>query len=627
MSIDKKLAGIRQISQEKLQNILFSIPSNQKDLVIEPSIIKALEHICGASWLRLKGINKIFKFDQDNPPSKTSTMVYLITSKLIMFKHVLDQIQKLEPTVDTNDDLARFHVIVLPNVLHSFEVLLEESGLFGLVKLYRFNWDFINLDTNILSLEYPQIYREVFIKDDLSLISSVAHSFRVFNMVFGQPSMIVSYGEHSEKILDMVDRMEAAAQTAAHSQHRTSDFSAMVVVDRNKDYASCLLTPVVYSGLLLEIFTSNAGTLNIDVNANKIKSEKLEFLQVNPTTVQSTADVTHLRLSGSNDGIYKDNSYRHFSEVVTLLSAQAKALGMEGKNLKGMQLAEIQEYVSKKLPKVASQKKDLIKHLILCETIVNELGSQFEKIQNIEESMLLNRNKKQIYGQIQETLSIDAHRLNALRHICLMHLTCGLTNEEASSFIRNYLHTFGYKAMHIFPNLTNAGLFPEIESVTIKAKLPTLSLPKWQSAFQIEANKLKLLPEHDDATTKTDPICPSYVFNGSYIPLVAQLASVLLTSESFEQFSTKTSSTDQLKFFKYFDRSKESIREISAAVKIGAVPDAFPFKPKTIFVFVLGGVTYAEVAACQFVERMSGAKIVIGSNCITSGSDIVEASF
>ncbi|KAJ6636579.1 Vacuolar protein sorting-associated protein 33B, partial [Pseudolycoriella hygida] len=621
MSIDKKLAGFRQISQEKLQNILCSIPSSQKDLVIEPSLIKPLEHVCGASWLRIKGINKIYKFDQENVPPKATTMVYLISSKLIMFKHVLDQIQKLEPRYsEIVDDLAHFHIIVVPNVLNSFQSLLEEMGLFGLVRLHRFNWDFLNLDANILSLEYPQIFQDVFVDNDLSLISSVAHSMRVFNMVFGRPQVILTYGEHSEKILDMVDRMEGFQPK---NQQKTCDFSAMVVIDRNKDYASSLLTPVVYSGLLLEIFQSNSGTLQIDVNANKIKSEKLDFLQVNPATVKSTADVTHLRLSGSNDRIYNENRYRHFSEVVTLLSAQAKALGMEGKNLKGMQLAEIQEYVAKKLPKVASHKKDLIKHLILCETIVNELGGQFEKIQTIEESMLFNRNKKQVYTQLQEILSIDAHKFNALRHICLMHLTCGLTNEEATGFITNYLNAFGYKHMNVFPNLTNAGLFPEIENVT-KAKLPTISLPKWQSGFQIEANKLKLLPEHDVAT-KSDPICPSYVFNGSYIPLVAQIASVLLTSESYDQFFAKISSTDQLKMFQYYDRCKESVKDIGGIIKSGAALDAFPLKPKSIFIFILGGLTYAEVAACQLVERLSGAKIVIGSNCVISGRDIVEA--
>lgn len=50
--LDKKLQGFRQIAQEKLQCILCSIPDNRKDLVIEPCLIKPLEHVCGASWLK-----------------------------------------------------------------------------------------------------------------------------------------------------------------------------------------------------------------------------------------------------------------------------------------------------------------------------------------------------------------------------------------------------------------------------------------------------------------------------------------------------------------------------------------------------------------------------------------------
>lgn len=50
-SIDKKLLGFNKIAQEKLQNIFCTIPG-KKDLVIEPILIKPLEHVCGASWLR-----------------------------------------------------------------------------------------------------------------------------------------------------------------------------------------------------------------------------------------------------------------------------------------------------------------------------------------------------------------------------------------------------------------------------------------------------------------------------------------------------------------------------------------------------------------------------------------------
>lgn len=56
ITLDKKLQGFRQIAQEKLQSILCSIPDSQKDLVIETCLIKPLEHVCGASWLRLVNI-------------------------------------------------------------------------------------------------------------------------------------------------------------------------------------------------------------------------------------------------------------------------------------------------------------------------------------------------------------------------------------------------------------------------------------------------------------------------------------------------------------------------------------------------------------------------------------------
>lgn len=52
LTLDKKLQALRQIGQEKFQSILCSIPDSQKDLVIETCLIKPLEHICGAAWLR-----------------------------------------------------------------------------------------------------------------------------------------------------------------------------------------------------------------------------------------------------------------------------------------------------------------------------------------------------------------------------------------------------------------------------------------------------------------------------------------------------------------------------------------------------------------------------------------------
>lgn len=557
---------------------------------------------------------------------------------------MLDQIHSINSHQNAEKQLSDmgtkpFHVIVLPTVLHSFDVVLEEEGLFGFVELHRFNWDFISIDTGALTLEVPHVFREVFIRGDTSLLPAIAQSLRILNMVCRRPPIVLTVGENASRIAQMVDSMEGQRRND-RTFDETADFSTMLIVDRNKDYASALMTPVVYAGLLLELFHSVAGTLQITDQTNRIQGERLPFIRTGADkAAQTTAApeaVKNLRLSDSVDGIYSENRYKHFSEATTSLSTQAKALGVEGRNIQGMEIGEMHEFVAKKLPKVASQKKELFKHLLLCESIVNELGGNFEKLQLLEEAMLYNRNKKQTFQRLLELLTTDAHRYNSLRYICLLHLTCGLSAEEASTFMTNYLNAFGYQYLPIFSHLAAAKLFPDLPNLAKAKILTNISLAKWQNPFQIEANRMKLLPlnvaadQTDDAIAPNErrsPTCPSYVFNGSYIPLMAQLIAALMSAQKIDDFAEKFANSELIQLHRCYQHNRMSIKEFVAGCKRMEYGDVFPLKPRTVFCYVVGGVTYAELAAVSLVEKLSGAKIVVASDRIASGSDFVEAAF
>lgn len=51
-SLEKKLCGYKKIALEKFNEIFIAIGGGKKDIVIEADLIKPLEHICGATWLR-----------------------------------------------------------------------------------------------------------------------------------------------------------------------------------------------------------------------------------------------------------------------------------------------------------------------------------------------------------------------------------------------------------------------------------------------------------------------------------------------------------------------------------------------------------------------------------------------
>lgn len=51
LPLDEKLQGFQLLAQEKLQAVICSIPT-AKDLIIEPQLIRPLQRVCSASWLK-----------------------------------------------------------------------------------------------------------------------------------------------------------------------------------------------------------------------------------------------------------------------------------------------------------------------------------------------------------------------------------------------------------------------------------------------------------------------------------------------------------------------------------------------------------------------------------------------
>lgn len=586
-------------------------------------------------FYRANGIDKIFKFDPKDAPQKHHQLVYFIPSNLLTFKSILDQIHSYNNfKVPRGVEMKNYHVIFFPIVLKSYERLLEEEGLHGIISLHKFQWDFLTLDVGILSLEVPQVFREIFVKNDFSLLGSISHSFRLLNVVAGKPKIIITYGENSERILNMVHKMETFQKPVLNSS-QNCDFSAMIIIDRNKDYPSCFLTPVVYAGLLSELFNIKSGMIHTDPLVNRLKSGRLDFLEIRDQPSGSQRkDLGNIKLNSNLDNIYNNYKYTHFSEVISNLSAQAKLLGVEKEQTKNMKINEMKEFVANKLQKVAIQKKELFKHLILCEIIMSELGANFEKLQDIEDGMISNGSRKTVLSQIKDILNTSPHKFNTLRTLCLFHITMGLGSDECANIIRNYCNAFGLQYMSLFANLSSAKLLPDIvtsskSNIISNISLPSsISIPKFQNAFQLDANKLKLLPSESEQLSKKNQLCPSYVFNGIYIPLIAQLSNIILQVQNFDDLNSKIGHIDEIKMGGTSINSPcnlQSFKDVAIGLKKSSTnSNIFPLKPRTIFVFVVGGITYAEIAACNLIEKLTSSKIVVSSNCILTGGDIIS---
>ncbi|CAG9566383.1 unnamed protein product [Danaus chrysippus] len=634
-----KLASLCQISQHKLEHIL-SQCGDKADLIIDAALIKPLERICGVTWLRQHGIDKIYKMDPQLGSTSNTRRIYFIPACIKKYKCVLDQISSLLSQNPALADAKCFNIIIVPKLVCTFDSILENKGLYEIVKLHSFSWELMRLDDQLLSLEVPFLYKQLYVEQNQSLLSSIAMSMWSLFHVIGKPKCVMSLGKMSASVLDILEVYNETF-TRDFVSNNADDIGAVLVIDRDQDYSSSLLTPATYSGLLSEIFNINCGHLELNVTETKLKKGKLNFT----TSKDETAKTTVMTLDSSIDHLYGEIKHRHFSEVLSVLSSKAKLLKNE--DIKALGIQEMKQYVATKLQQVTLFKQNLVNHVLASETIISEMNNKFENLTLTESEMLNNRNKRANFTYIDEHFGTDVHMYNSLRLMCLLSLTQGLSYEEYNSLVHKYLLAFGYKFLYVFNNLITSGLL--IQPSSPKLSLSNLSnlsdrLPKWQTEFQTVANKLKQLPTKSDNGKS-----PSYVFNGGYIPLVAVICNALLTSESLAELLTKLLALDDLKIggslVDKVKRGTESLNEKITNLNVkcdseygcrdaktllktlkGDSKTMFSLKPRTVLVYMIGGVTYAEVAACDVIQSLTGSKIIIASDCIASGSDLIAAN-
>lgn len=156
-------------------------------------------------------------------------------------------------------------------------------------------WEFIKSDGNVLSLEIP-LCTNLFYHKDSNLLSSLAKNLWTLRMILGSPNFSFALGKYSQQILNMISTMDKCLG----SPDKKQEIGAFILMDRNQDYASTLLTPVTYLGLLSEVVEINMG------------SASLGKLQTN--------------LDPNKDQVYAEVRDKHFSDAFPTLRTKAKFL-------------------------------------------------------------------------------------------------------------------------------------------------------------------------------------------------------------------------------------------------------------------------------------------------------------
>ena len=437
--------------------------------------------------------------------------------------------------------------------------------------------------------------------------------------------------------MDLLFRMrsEASAEENASTNSSTSgmipsaSLESLIIIDREVDLATPLLTQLTYEGLVDEIFGISYNQTDIDCS----------IVGPAPGTQQnSTPQGLKRKVQlDSSDKLYDQLRDTNFATGSRLLNKFAKRLqsDYESRHV-AKSTSELRDFVSK-LPAYQSEQQSLKIQVGLAQEIEKQTlhSDTFSRVLEIQQNLIAGADPSSQHDAIEELISRDIPLPTILRLLCLESTVAGgLRQKDLDSFKRQILHAYGYQHLLTLSALEKMGL---LQSRTGNPLLiPGVAASSSGGTNYTAIRKpLRLIL---DEVNEQDPDDIAYVYS-MYAPLSVRLVQCILQKTYITSFTSPNSSStsssshgwtpfeDLLRNVKGETFSKVQKGDNEAVVKARHMLTGQGGK-KTVLVMFLGGVTFTEIAALRFVAKQEEERrrVIVLTTGMINGNGIVEAA-
>ena len=465
---------------------------------------------------------------------------------------------------------------------------------------------------------------------------------------------IIGKGDNANRLMELLLRMrtEAAAENnvTTFGPMPSAQIETLIVIDREIDFATPLLTQLTYEGLIDEMF-------GIENNQSEIDSSI-----VGPTPgAQTTGRAVGTGQQGlkrkiqldSSDKLYNQLRDTNFAIVDSLLNKVARRLQSDMQSRHDAKsTSELREFVNK-LPGYQAEQQSLKVHIALTEEILRYTQSDiFRQCLEVQQNFADGTEPSTQHDAFEELIARDIPLPTVLRLMCLEScISGGLRQKDLENFKRLILQAYGYQHLLTVSALEKVGL------LQIRSSASVLFNPLGGGSGTAENSKTnynylrKVLRLIVDEVNEQKPNDIAYVYSG-YAPLSVRLVQAILqkqhllaitrgsqapianggttrtanTSHGWQGFEAALSNVRGTTFSKIQkgEEAATKARHMLQGTAAGAG------KHKTVIVMFLGGITFAEIAALRFMakqldEENGGKRLLICTTSIVSGNSIMEA--
>lgn len=528
--------------------------------------------------------------------------------------------------------------------------------------MQHFPLHFVPLEQDVLSLCLDDSFKDLYLVRLRTLISCLrtnkiqgkdptsiflaAQALMPIQQTHGLFPRIIGKGDNAHRLMELLLRMrtEAAADELTTSKYGlmpSASIESLIIIDREVDYATVLLTQLTYEGLLDEMFGITHNQAEIDTS----------IVGPAPGTQQAGKGAAAPIQQGLRRKIQLDSSDKLYEQIRDangaivdgLLNKVARRLqsDMDSRHTK-TSVSELKDFVGK-LSGYQSEQQSLKIHINLIEEIMKSTQSDiFRRNLEVQQNLYDGSDPSYQHDTIEELICRDVPLITVLRLLCLEScISGGLRSRDLDNFKRLILQAYGYQHLLTFSALEKIGL------LQTRASANVLMNPLGVGTGVPEGSKTnynylrKVLRLVVDEVNEQNPNDIAYVYSG-YAPLSVRLVQSIIQKQHLLTITKGTSAAsngtssaahgwqgfeDALRNVKGATFNKVQKGE-EAATKARHMLVGAGGKVKTVVVMFLGGITFTEIAALRFIaKQLEGSKkILICTTDVISGDKMMEAA-
>ncbi|KAI1618505.1 lysine-specific histone demethylase 1 [Exophiala viscosa] len=645
-NIDKEADHIKNKARKELLELLEGV-RGKKNLVIGKDLTGLLSLFVQFPTLKEYGVDKVFELENGNTDSSQRNIVYLVHGeKANLVQAVAEQIKKIQKNGSVEHEIS---IIWVPRRTLVSNKILEDEGVLGDVNISELPLYFLPLEDDMLSMELDGAFSDLYLTHDPSPLYLASKALMLIQQRHGLFPRILGKGDNARRLANLLlrGRKELDADEAATQYTNTPSTSIeqLIILDRDVDFATPLLTQLTYEGLIEELIGIKHNRADVDTSIIGAAPQQQQRTQTGSSSVPPAPAVRQglkrrIQLE-SSDPLYEDLRSSNFALIGPHLNKIARRLesDYEGRhNARGIN--ELRDFVNK-LPAFQQEHQSLAVHTNLADEMTKQTRSDaFNRELEVQQNIAAGTDPIYQHDTIEELIARDAPLSAVLRLLCLESTVAGgLRMKDLDSFRRQILHAYG------FQHLITLDALEKMELLQPRSSASALLLPVGGAAGQSEKGsktnyaylrkELRLIV---DEYNEQDPEDVAYVYSG-YAPLSIRIVQCILQKQYLQALHKSPlpltpSSTgwagfeDILKSAKgpTFNIAQKPTDEKAAKAKAALAGTG---NWKTVFIMFLGGITFTEIAALRFIARKiadSGQrrKIMICTTGIVSGRSILD---